>query len=158
MCVCLCVCAFAIITTPFNLELSNFGIIFFMWISKNGFLNFWNIVIAISLRFLCKFEEHLLKNQWRWEWHSFFFIINQHAEDKSSKGNVFPKSAQIFFCIPVFLLDCLPGYDSKYSFEILKLYSWCNYLKNLFSFFDRFFDELLHFFHFSLRFLCKFKD
>ena len=33
MCVCMFVCVFAIIATPFNLELSNF-ITFLMWISK----------------------------------------------------------------------------------------------------------------------------
>ena len=72
-CVCVCMCVFAITATPFNLELSNFGITFLMWISKNGFLKFsknWFFAelspfFYISLRFLCNFEEQLRKNQWR---------------------------------------------------------------------------------------------
>ena len=39
-CVCVCMYVFAITATPFKLELSNFGITFLMWISKNGFLKF----------------------------------------------------------------------------------------------------------------------
>ena len=75
VCVCVYVCmyVFANTATPFNLELSNFGITFLMWISKNGFLKFLkNCFFAevspffyISLRFLCNFEEQLRKNQWR---------------------------------------------------------------------------------------------
>ena len=76
-CVCLCVCVyvFAITATPFNLELSNFGVTFLMRISKNGFLKFLKNCFFpellpffyISLRFLCNFEEQLHKKQWRQE-------------------------------------------------------------------------------------------
>ena len=38
--VCVCVCVFAITATPLHLELSNFGITFLIWISKNSFLKF----------------------------------------------------------------------------------------------------------------------
>ena len=73
VCVCVCVYVFAITATTFNIELSNFGITFLMWISKNGFLKFSkNCFFAelspffyISLRFLCNFEEQLRKNEWR---------------------------------------------------------------------------------------------
>ena len=68
-----CVCVFAITATPFNLELSNFGITFLMWICKNGFLKFLKNCFFpellpffyFSLRFLCKFEELLRKINWR---------------------------------------------------------------------------------------------
>ena len=73
VCMCVFMCFFAVTATPFNLELSNFGIPFLMWISKNFFLKFLkNCFFAelspffyISLRFLCNFEEQLRKNQWR---------------------------------------------------------------------------------------------
>ena len=49
--VCVCVCVFAITATPFNLDLSSFGITLFMWISKNSFLKFLVRVIAFFLYF-----------------------------------------------------------------------------------------------------------
>ena len=36
-------CVFAITATPYNPELSNFGITFLMCISKNSFLKFWKL-------------------------------------------------------------------------------------------------------------------
>ena len=69
--VCMYVCIYlsmyviAIVATPFNLQLWNFGTTFLMWLSKNRFLKFLkNCFFAellpflyISLRFLCNFEE-----------------------------------------------------------------------------------------------------
>ena len=57
---------FAIIATPFNLALSNFGITFIIWLSKNCFLILKKNcrVIALfynSLRFLSKSKEQLCK-------------------------------------------------------------------------------------------------
>ena len=57
----------AIVATPFNPQLRNFGTTFLMWLSKNGFLKFLKNCFFpellpffyISLRFLCKFEERL---------------------------------------------------------------------------------------------------
>ena len=68
VCVCVCLCVFAITATPFNLELS-----ILLGISKNGFLKFlknWFLAELLSffyicLKFLCKFEEQLLKTQRR---------------------------------------------------------------------------------------------
>ena len=49
VCVCVCMYVFSITATPFNPELSNFGITFLMWISKNSFIsNFWNIVFFLQ--------------------------------------------------------------------------------------------------------------
>ena len=72
---CVCMYAFAISATPFNLSLPNFGIkhSLYMWLSKNSFLKFLKKMFFaellpffyISLRFLCNFEEQLRKNQWR---------------------------------------------------------------------------------------------
>ena len=64
----MCMYVFAITATLFNLELSNFGITFLMWISKNGFLKFKkNYFCAellpffyISLRFLCSKRSPML--------------------------------------------------------------------------------------------------
>ena len=63
----------AIVATPFNLQLPNFGTTLLMWLSKNSFLKclkycFFCRVIALFLYFfkiLCNFEEALRKNQWR---------------------------------------------------------------------------------------------
>ena len=46
VCMYVCMCVFAITATPFNLELSNFGLAFLMWISKNGFLKILNIAFC----------------------------------------------------------------------------------------------------------------
>ena len=54
----------AIVATPFNLQLWNFGTTFLMGLPKKGFLKFLkNIFLellpsfCISLRLLCKFED-----------------------------------------------------------------------------------------------------
>ena len=63
----------AVVATPFNLELWNYGTTFLMGLPKKVFLKFLkNCFFAelspffyISLRFLCNFEEQLRKNKWR---------------------------------------------------------------------------------------------
>ena len=75
--VCVCVCmwacmyAFTITATPFNLDLSNFGITLHMWISKITFLKFLkNCFYAelspffyISLRFLFNLKSNYAKTR-----------------------------------------------------------------------------------------------
>ena len=79
MFVCIYVCIYvsmyvsAIVATPFNLQLWNFGTTLLTGLPKNGFLKFLkkfffaelSPFFYISLRFLCNFEEQLRKNQWR---------------------------------------------------------------------------------------------
>ena len=73
LCGCVCMCVFTITGTLFSLEISNFGITFIMWISKNSFLKFLKncfyaellLFINISLKFLCNFEEQLRINKLR---------------------------------------------------------------------------------------------
>ena len=68
-----CVYVSAIVATPFNLQLWNFGTILLTGLPKNDFLKFLEKIFLaelspffyISLRFLCNFEEQLRKNRWR---------------------------------------------------------------------------------------------
>ena len=73
LCMYLSIYVIAIVATPFNLQLWNFGTTLLTGLPKNGFLKFLKICFFaelspffyISLRFLCNFEEQLRKNQWR---------------------------------------------------------------------------------------------
>ena len=67
----LCIYVIAIVATPFNSQLWNFGTTFLMWLSKNSFLKClkkipeWFPFFYNSLIFLYAFERQLCKKQGR---------------------------------------------------------------------------------------------
>ena len=98
-----CMCVFAITATPFNLELSNFGITFVMSISKNDFLKFLkNCFFAellpffyISIDFSINLKSDYVKT--RGGRNQILLHINQHVEDKNSYEKKCP-NVDRFFC------------------------------------------------------------
>ena len=106
---------FLIAATPFNLQLSNFGITFLMWLSKTSFFKllkkcFFSRVIALFLHFFkisVTLKSNYVKTNGDRNDILFCTLINR-SNAKFQRKNCWPKVRRFFFCMPVFLSDCLP--------------------------------------------------
>ena len=116
-CLYVCIYVIAILATPFNPQLRNFGTTFLMWLSKNVFLHFWKTVRSFQnycpfyifiLRFLCTLKRNYAKTNG--DSNEILFTHKLAGSMHTFAGNIFVQKCPDF-CVWLFVFQIVSLVD-----------------------------------------------